>query len=163
MNDNTQLSDGDGTGQVRAMLIFCVGSRLCALPVETVIETMRPLPVALIAGAPAFVQGVSVIRGEPLPVVDAAALLEETEARSDRLITLTVNGRNVALAVDSVLGVHEMSDESLHALSPLLDEAGGELISAIGTLDAELLVVLERARLVPEEVWGLMEADSMTS
>lgn len=36
---------------------------------------MRPLPVAAVAGAPDFVAGVAIIRGDAVPVVDAARLL----------------------------------------------------------------------------------------
>ena len=37
-------------------------------------------------------------------------------------------------------------------LPPLLRDATGEVIAAVGTLDAELLLVLQSGRLVPESV-----------
>ena len=85
-----------------ASLVSRVATRLCALPVGAVIETMRRLPVEPIAGAPAFIAGLAIVRGEP-----------------------------GALA--------------------------GDVVAAVGALDARLLIVLETARLVPPAVFELLE------
>jgi hypothetical protein len=46
-------------------LLCRVDTRLCALPLATVLETLRRLSIEPLAGAPAFVLGRSVIRGAP--------------------------------------------------------------------------------------------------
>jgi purine-binding chemotaxis protein CheW len=132
-------------------LICRVQTRLCALPLEHVIETLRPLPVEPVAGAPPFVLGLAVIRGAPLPVVDAARLLGAADAKAERFITVDAGNRRIALAVGRVLGVRAVAPESLHALPALLHEADTDVIAAIGLLDAELLLVLRSARLLPED------------
>jgi len=48
---------------------------MCALPLEEVEETMRPLPVAPVVAAPVFVRGVCLVRGTPAPVMSLAVLL----------------------------------------------------------------------------------------
>jgi purine-binding chemotaxis protein CheW len=45
------------------LLLFRSGGRLCALRLESVRETTRPLPIEPIAGTPPFVLGISVMRG----------------------------------------------------------------------------------------------------
>jgi purine-binding chemotaxis protein CheW len=140
-----------------ASLVCRVATRICALPVAAVIETMRPLPVEPIAGAPAFVIGLAIIRGEPVPVVDAARLLGAAPGRASRFVTLRTAPRPIALAVDEVLGVHRLAAEQLIALPALAGEIAGEVIAAIGALDARLVVVLEAARLVPPAVFELVE------
>jgi purine-binding chemotaxis protein CheW len=127
-------------------------ARILALPLSRVAETMRPLPLEPLPGAPPFVTGVSVIRAAPVPVVDAALLLGGGDSHPRRLVTLTVGDRRVALAVDEVLGVRPLAAEALAELPPLLREAGSGVVEAIGTLDTELLLVLRSARLVPESV-----------
>jgi purine-binding chemotaxis protein CheW len=136
-----------------------VGARLCALPLEQVVETMRPLPAVPIAGAPAFVRGVSLIRGDSVPVVDAATLVGEPESQPTRFVTVAVDHRRIALAVDAVLGVRTLPAGTLHDLPPLLHHAETELVTALGELDAELLLVLQCAHLVPEAVWLLLEQE----
>jgi purine-binding chemotaxis protein CheW len=138
-------------------LVCRVLSRLCALRIEHVTETMRPLPVQPLASVPESVRGVAIIRGAPVPVVDIASLLEEVPSQPSRFVTVNTAGRCVALAVDTVVGVRAIPAGSLHELSPLLRDASTDAIAAIGTLDAQLLVVLHSARLIPEAVWSALE------
>lgn len=137
-------------------LVVRAGACLCALPLAMVVETLRPLAVERLPGAPEGVLGVSVVRGRPTPVVDARRILEQGCAEpATRLVTLRLGSRSAALAVDAVLGVRSIEAARLEAMSPILG-AGAELASAIGSLDDELLLVLRAARLVPNEVWAAL-------
>jgi purine-binding chemotaxis protein CheW len=123
----------------------------CALPLEHVIETMRPLPLEALGSAPTFVRGVAVIRGTPVPVVDVGALLGTAEGeRPARFVTLSIHGRLIALAVEGVVGVRTLPADVLGALPPLLRGVGSDAVAALGTLDSALLLTLRAARLVPD-------------
>ena len=139
-------------------LVFRVLTFHCALPLEHVSETMRPLPVEPIAGVISPVSGVAIIRGGPVPVVDVARLIAGRRSQPSRFVTVDVAARRVALAVDTVVGVRTIHTEALNELPPLLQDAPADVIAGIGTLDAELLVVLRCARLVPEPIWDALEA-----
>lgn len=135
-------------------LVCRVRTHLCALPLVHVVETMRPLPVEALAGLPSFVLGLAVIRGAPVAVVDAGALLGATErVRPTRFVTVRVGDRCVALAVEGVLGVRALAPSDMKELPALVRESSDEVISAVGTRDAEFLVVLRAARIVPESLW----------
>lgn len=144
----------------QALALFCrVGARLCALPLEHVIETMRPLPIEPLAGTPPFVHGLSIIRGVPVPVLHIGQLLSGEGTFPGRFVTVKLRKRCVALAVDGVLSVNPLPTASLNELPPLLRDAGSEAVSAIGALDAELLLVLRTARLIPEDLWVQLGAE----
>jgi purine-binding chemotaxis protein CheW len=150
-------------GEQGKLALMCrFATRRCALWLEHVVETMRLLPVEPLVGAPPFVRGVAVIRGDPLPVVDAASLLGAGESRPTRFVTVRAGDRRVGLAVDAVLGVQVISPTSLQELPPLLGDASAGVISAIGALESELLVVLRSARLVPEGVWALLGEEALS-
>jgi purine-binding chemotaxis protein CheW len=123
------------------------------LPLRHVIETMRPLPTSPIPGAPAFVDGLAIIRGAPVPVVNLSRLLGAAAAQPTRLVCVRTEHGRIALAVDHVEGVRSLASESLHALPPLLQCADAQVVAAIGMLDAELLLVMQVARLLPQELW----------
>ena len=146
----------------RLSLLCRVGAHLCALPLEHVVEAMRPLPVEIVGGAPEFVRGLSIIRGVPLPVVDTGSLLGVTESRPTRFVTVKAGNRLVVLAVDAVLGLRAIPADSLQALPPLLGDSCSELITAIGAIDAELLLVLRTARAVPESIWAALELEGVS-
>jgi purine-binding chemotaxis protein CheW len=141
-------------------LLIRARRQLYALRLEHVEETMRPLPMRPIAGVPPFVRGIAVVRGLPVPVVDAASVVGSGEPSScvTRFVSLAMAGRRVALAVDEVLGLRRIDRTQLSQLPPLLADAGEEVLSAIGTLDTELLMVLRSGHLVPEDAWKTIDA-----
>lgn len=139
-------------GQQTIDCLLCrVHGSLCALPLEHAAEVMRPLPIRSLDAAPEGVLGVAVIRGAGVPVVSGAALLgKKGLGGAGRFVVLAVEGRHVALAVDDVLGVRRIPAHVLGAVPPLLSQSARG-VSAIGALDAGLLLVLDAARLVPED------------
>jgi purine-binding chemotaxis protein CheW len=144
-------------------LICRAGTVLCALPVAHVVETMRPLPLDVLPGTPHFVAGVAVVRGVPLPVIVVSRLFGGEDRRPDHLVVVRIGQRRVGLAVDAVVGVRALSGEMLQRLPPLLRDASHDAVEDIGTLDGELMVVLQAAHVVPAEVFAIVEAAASSS
>jgi purine-binding chemotaxis protein CheW len=133
----------------------------CALRLEEVIETLRPLPISPIQGVPPFVRGVSVVRGEPTPVLSLAMLLGGTAAReARRFILLRVPERRLALEVEEVLGLRGLGRAELEEVPPLLQGATGGHLEVLGALDGQLLGALRTARLLPEAAWSRLAAST---
>jgi purine-binding chemotaxis protein CheW len=148
----------DDGGTPKSLCILCrIGASICAVPIEHVSETMRPLPVEPLAGTPPFVLGVAVLRGAPTPVVDGAMLLGGGSATAGRFLAIRIGERRALIAVDAVLGVRALSLEEIRALPPLLRGPGLEAVDGMGSLDGDLLVVLGAARVIPESVWASLE------
>src|SRR6202041_1193103 len=80
-------------------LLFRARGHLCALPLAHVVETMRPLPVEPMAGAPPYVPGLGISRGRPAPAVDVARLLGEDDARREAVAPLQPSARFVTLKI----------------------------------------------------------------
>lgn len=141
-----------------ALLVFRTGATLGALPVEHVVETMRPLALTPIASAPVYVAGAAVVRGEAVPVVDLARLLTGSAAPVERWISLRSGARPAILAVGEVLGVRRAG--AAHAPA-LVGGVATSVLDALGVLDRELLVVLAAARLVTEDAWKAFDSASL--
>lgn len=144
-------------------LLCRVDTRFCALPLENVIETTRPLPIESVSGAPDFVLGLSIVRGSAVPIVDAGRLLSGRPSTPTRVVMLKVGERRIGLAVEAVLGVRSLSSVSVEELPPLIRTADSDVLTAIGALDAEFLVVLSAVRIVPDELFESMEAEALAS
>jgi len=147
----------ESAAEGRSLLICGVASLLCGLPLKHVTETMRALPVDPVVGSPEFVMGVSVVRGEPVPVLDASRLLAAVEGKPTRYVSIDAAGRRVVLAVDSVIGIRELTDTRLRELPPLLAGSAADGVRSLVVLDAELLLILEEGRLVPDSVWASID------
>jgi purine-binding chemotaxis protein CheW len=143
------------------MLVTRVGGLACAFPIQHVIETMRPLPVEPIGRSGdeglAVIDGVAMIRGAAVPVVDARRLLGVPGERAARFVIVRAAERRVAVAVDAVIAVVRIELAALAGLPPLLGGAHRDCIAAIGTRDAGLLAVLDAARLLPAASWLAIE------
>jgi purine-binding chemotaxis protein CheW len=109
-----------------------------ALPVTDVLEVANIGDITPVPGAVSAVIGLRNLRGTVITVVDLAAVMElsTTEPRQ-RIVVAEEGGRQVALAVDSVVGVEPVPQPSETVESPHL--VGAALIdgSLVGVIDVK--------------------------
>jgi purine-binding chemotaxis protein CheW len=147
-------------GPAEMSLVFRAGALLCALRLDEVIETMRPLAVQPIAGTPSFVRGISIMRGVPAPVIDVARLLGGDDAPAVRFIAVGTDRGSVAFATGPVLGIRPTVAGTDRHHTRLLGVVPARLVAAIGTVDGEPLIQLQSMRMVPDEVWAAAALDA---
>jgi purine-binding chemotaxis protein CheW len=123
---------------MKAQLIFGVGDLLCALPLEVVVETIRPLPVQPLAGAGDALLGIAVIRGEAVPVLDTGRLLGGEPRTPTRFITTNTASGPIAFAAGDVVGVHDVEPDETRPLPAMLRP--GNLVTAVGVLGSRPLL-----------------------
>jgi purine-binding chemotaxis protein CheW len=134
-------------------LVFRAGSLLCALRLDEVIETMRPLATHPMAGTPSFVRGVCIMRGVPTPVVDVARVLGGGAAEILRFVAVRTERGAVAFATGEVVGIRAAVADSGGQQTALLGSAPGGLVAGIGRIGTEPLLLLQSMRVVPDDVW----------
>jgi len=152
-------TNGPDKAAAAVWLLCRAGSHSFALPMPHVIETMRPLRIEKLSGAPPLVLGLSIIRGEPVPVIDTAMLFDDQLTNCKRLITARTGNRTIAFAVEAVLGVQAIPSHELERLPALLRNV--EAIEAIKTLDEELVFFLNTARIIPEGALDLCNSEQV--
>ena len=140
-------------------LIFRAGSLLCALRLDEVIETMRPLPTRPLGGTPPYVRGVTIMRGVPTPVLDLCRLLSGETAEITRFLAVRTEHGPVAFAAGPVLGIRT-TPVAGPAVYP---GVSSRLVAGVGTIDAEPLLLLQSMRVVPEEVWVAAAGEAVVS
>jgi purine-binding chemotaxis protein CheW len=137
-------------GRIDDLWLLCQsGSHRFALPIASVIETMRMLPIETVAGAPPLVRGLAIIRGAGVPVIDTARLFGDEFTPYQRLITIRTGERTIAFAASAVLGTQSIQEDLREELPPLLRDV--EAIAAIGRLDKELVFFLRETRALPND------------
>ncbi|GGN66072.1 hypothetical protein GCM10010112_28100 [Actinoplanes lobatus] len=134
-------------------LIFRAGPLFCALPLDEVAETMRPLETMPIAGTPPWVRGLTVLRGEPAPVLDVTRLLTGADGRIERYVAVRAGRGPVACATGPVLGVQEIRVSPPEGPSALVTGVARALVAGVGTIGADPLLLLRDFRAVPDAVW----------
>jgi purine-binding chemotaxis protein CheW len=140
-------------------LVFRAGSLLCALRLDEVIETMRPLETRPLAGTPPYVRGVTIMRGVPTPVLDLARLLAGETAEIARFLAVRTEHGPVAFATGPVLGIRTTPV----AGPAVFPGASSRLVAGVGTIDTEPLLLLQGMRVVPDEVWAAAAGEAVVS
>src|SRR3954471_23255745 len=143
-----------GPGAGAWSLVFRAGALLCALPLDEVIETMRPLPVRPLAGTPCHVVGVTIMRGAPITVIDAGRLIGGETVEAERFVAVRTERGPLAFATGPVLGVRATPPDASGTPPILLGGASSRLIAGVGMIDAQPLLRLRSMRHVPDEVWS---------
>jgi purine-binding chemotaxis protein CheW len=148
-------------GSALPCLLVRIGADLAAVPLASVIETMRPQPVRPWNGAPAGVRGIAKIRGSVVPVVDLHALVSpnDTAPAVDRFVTVRAGTHAVAVGVNRVDGIRFIDRDRLEQLPSLLDSSDDAVVGRLATLDGELVGLLHLSKIVPEESWLALEAE----
>jgi purine-binding chemotaxis protein CheW len=136
-----------------ASLVFRAGPLQCALRLDEVVETMRPLETQALAGTPPFVVGISVLRGVPTPVIEVARLLSGEAAAIERYVAVRTDRGVVALATGTILGIQAVRVEAGSGHPALLGAGEDRLVEGVATIGAEPLLLLRSMRTIPAEVW----------
>lgn len=153
-------------GAAAASLVFRAGALLCALHLDEVVETMRPLDTRPLAGSPPWVCGISIMRGVPAPVIDVARLLTGQPGPVARFVAVRTERGPVALATGEVLGIRTTATGGAAAGHAALLTGGGaasRLVAGVGMLDGEPLLLLQSMRVVPDEVWAAAAGETVPS
>jgi purine-binding chemotaxis protein CheW len=153
-----QMAPPEEVPAVHSSLVFRAGPLLCALRLDEVIETMRPLITHPLAGTPSFVTGICVMRGIPTLVIDVARLLGGAAADVSRFVAVRTEHGPVAFATGDIQGVRTISAETAGQNAALLGEAPARLIAAVGTIDAAPVLLLQSMGLMPDETWAATAA-----
>jgi purine-binding chemotaxis protein CheW len=164
MRQYGQASAHSDEGAGVLALVFRAGPLLCAVNLDEVIETMRPLETRTLAGTPAFVRGITVLRGVPTPVVDVSRLLGGGSGGDpERYLAVRTERGAVALATGEILGIRSVEAEPTGGHPALLGGRSTRLVAGVGTLGTEPLLLLQSMRAVPDEVWEAAAAASVAS
>lgn len=143
-------------------LVFQAGPLFCALPLAEIIETMRPLPTRPLAGTPHYVRGLTILRGEPAPVIDVTRLLTGVTSEIDRYVAVRAGRGPVACATGPVLGVQTVHANPPEGPSTMFTGASRSLVAAVGRFGTEPLLLLRSIRTVPDEVWEAAARENAT-
>lgn len=146
---------GDVAAGARVVaLVFQAGPLFCAFPLGEVVETMRPLRTRPLAGTPHYVRGLTILRGQPTPVVDVTRLLTAEPGEIDRYVAVRAGRGVVACATGPVLGVRDIEVEPPEGPSATLTGVVSKaLITAVGRVGTDPLLLLRGIRTVPDQVW----------
>ncbi|MGI9427270.1 MAG: chemotaxis protein CheW, partial [Bythopirellula sp.] len=133
------------TKQTAQFVGFQVGQQHYAFRIDRIQEIVILDQVTPMPQVADFVEGVSNLRGEIIPIISLRKLLglEYQEANSDtRTIVVNVGDRTMGCTVDSVSQVIRIPEESIQSAPETVTADGAHYVAGFAKVDGELLVLL---------------------
>lgn len=113
MNTSTLEINDQNLKAYDQVVLFRVGKESFGAKIEKVREIIRYPSITKIPRAPEFLAGITNLRGQVLPVIDARVILGLSERQigeSTRILVVDTKGSQIGIVVDSVNGVISLED-----------------------------------------------------
>ena len=144
------------------LVVFRLKGQTYALDIRQVLEITRPATVVAVPGAPWFVEGITNLRGQVIPVISLARRLGledgSGESAASRALIVEAGGVRAGLLVDEVAEVLRVSQDSVKPPPSLVVGAEAAYLQGVVLAGEELVILLDAARIFrPEEVEALKD------
>jgi purine-binding chemotaxis protein CheW len=129
---------------------FRVGQETFGVPIGSVQEILRPLPVTPVPGAPPHVEGVINLRGRIISIVDLRKRCgAPAEAqRRNRIVVAETGGRSIGLMVDSASEVLRIAENSIEPPASVFGPAEPGFVTGVAKLANRLVILVDIAKLL---------------
>ncbi|MBM7693217.1 purine-binding chemotaxis protein CheW [Peribacillus deserti] len=141
-------------------VVFLAGKEEYALPIEYVHSIEKPGGITLIPHMPAYVLGLSDIRGELIPLIDLENVLFQSEASGNpaemKWILVKIDGLTAGLAVRDAKEIVEIPQESIKQIGLAAYEKTS-FISGVASLPESRLIAIINPDQLMNSLEGIRE------
>ena len=133
------------------LVVFELANEHFGVDISAVESIIKMQTITLVPQAPAFVEGVTNLRGSILPVVDLRKRFgfQSYEAgKHSRIVVVTIEGIKVGMIVDAVSEVLRVSDETIEPPPPMVTTIDSSFITGIAKMEKRLIILLDLAKVL---------------
>ncbi|KFK96539.1 MULTISPECIES: chemotaxis protein CheW [unclassified Serratia (in: enterobacteria)] len=149
---------GETVGQ--EFLIFTLGNEEYGIDILKVQEIRGYDQVTRIANTPAFIKGVTNLRGVIVPIVDLRVKFAQQGVSYDEntvVIVLNFGQRVVGIVVDGVSDVLSLTTEQIRPAPEFAVTLATEYLTGLGALGERMLILVDIEKLLSSEEMSLMD------
>lgn len=152
---------GETVGQ--EFLIFTLGDEECGIDILKVQEIRGYDQVTRIANTPAFIKGVTNLRGVIVPIIDLRVKFAQqgvTYNENTVVIVLNFGQRVVGIVVDGVSDVLSLTNEQIRPAPEFAVTLATEYLTGLGSLGERMLILVDIEKLLSSEEMSLIDSVS---
>ena len=153
------------TAELAQFVNFRLRGEEYGVDIGSVREITRVVDISHIPESPSFIEGVTNLRGQIIPVVDLAKQFglapQEKLPESARIVVTEVKGQTVGMIVDEVPEVLKISEENIEPTPELIQtKIRKDYIKGVGKLENRIIVLLDLEKvLAPHELEEVAKVD----
>ena len=133
------------------VVVLDLGGEAYGIEIGRVEEIIRMQPITRIPNGPAFIEGVTSLRGRVIPVLDLRkrfGLPASEPTRRSRIVVGELGEHTVGLVVDGVSEVLALPAGAVEPPSTLVMSGDSAFLRGVARLDAQLILLLDPSRLL---------------
>ncbi|MEL5430467.1 chemotaxis protein CheW [Serratia nevei] len=150
---------GETVGQ--EFLIFTLGNEEYGIDILKVQEIRGYDQVTRIANTPAFIKGVTNLRGVIVPIIDLRVKFSQQSVSYDEntvVIVLNFGQRVVGIVVDGVSDVLSLTAEQIRPAPEFAVTLATEYLNGLGSLGERMLILVDIEKLLSSEEMSLVDS-----
>lgn len=154
---NVAALAGEPAGQ--EFLVFTLGDEEYGIDILKVQEIRGYDQVTRIANTPAFIKGVTNLRGVIVPIVDLRVKFSQQDVTYNDntvVIVLNLSQRVVGIVVDGVSDVLSLSAAQIRPAPEFAVTLSTEYLTGLGALDERMLILVNIEKLLNSEEMALV-------
>lgn len=155
---------GETVGQ--EFLIFTPGNEEYGIDILKVQEIRGYDQVTRIANTPAFIKGVTNLRGVIVPIIDLRVKFSQQSVSYDEntvVIVLNFGQRVVGIVVDGVSDVLSLTAEQIRPAPEFAVTLATEYLTGLGSLGERMLIPVDIEKLLSSEEMSLVDSVAKAS
>jgi len=128
------------------LVVFELANEFYGIDIAVVESIIKMQEITQLPQTPAYLKGVTNLRGTVLPVIDLRirfGMETQNDTKQTRVIIVTMGEVKVGLMVDGVSEVLRISDESIEPLPPMVNSVNSDFLKGIVRLEDRLIILLE--------------------
>jgi purine-binding chemotaxis protein CheW len=137
------------------LVVFDLANEHYGVDIAAVEGIIKMQPITVVPHTPVFVEGVTNLRGEVLPVIDLrkrfSLPLDQARGKDTRIVVVEIDGKKVGMVVDAVSEVLRVSDEAIEPPSPIVTTVDSAFIRGIAKVDERLIILVDLAKVLSTE------------
>ena len=147
------------------LVVFNLASEHYGVDIAAVDGIVEMRPITAVPRAPSFVEGITNLRGEVLPIIDLRqrfGLPTGATTKETRIVNVEMDGTKVGMIVDAVTEVLRVAEENVEPPSPLITPVDSArtmsgFITGIAKVDdgpgapGRLIILLDLAKVLSTE------------
>lgn len=141
-------------------LVFTLGNEEYGIDILKVQEIRGYDQVTRIANTPAFIKGVTNLRGVIVPIVDLRIKFSQQQVEYNAntvVIVLNLSQRVVGIVVDGVSDVLSLTAEQIRPAPEFAVTLSTEYLTGLGALDERMLILVNIEKLLNSEEMALID------
>jgi len=143
------------------LVVFELANELYGINIAMVESIIKMQAITQLPQTPAYVKGVTNLRGSVLPVIDLRtrfALDSKEDSRQTRIMIVTMGNIKAGIIVDGVSEVLRISDESIEPLPSMVNTVDSAFLKGIVRLEDRLIILLDLSRVLKLDEQKSLEA-----